>query len=71
MNECNNIILLGKSSFILGSEFWEEHFDSLLPFVNMWEARKNYYGDESSQSQSSTRDLGELTGIEGQSGKNM
>ena len=37
----------------------------------MWEVRKNYYGDDSSQSQSSTRDLGELTGIEGQSGKNM
>ena len=24
---------LGRSSFILGSEFWEEHFDSLLPLV--------------------------------------
>ena len=36
---------LGKSSFILGSELWEEHFDSLLPLVNdyvvnIWEARK-------------------------------
>ena len=29
------------------------------------------YGDDSSQSPSSTRDLGEFTGIEGQSGKNM
>ena len=29
------------------------------------------YGDDSSQSQSSTGDLGEFTGIEGQSGKNM
>ena len=29
------------------------------------------YGDDSSQSQSSTRDLGEFTGIEGQSGKDM
>ena len=28
-------------------------------------------GDDSSQSQSSTGDLGEFTGIEGQSGKNM
>ena len=69
---------LGKSSFILGSELWEEHFDSLLPlvkdyFVNIWEARKinYYYGDDSSQSQSSAGDLGEFTGIEGQSGKNM
>ena len=36
---------LGKSSFILGSELWEENFDSLLPlvkdyFVNISEARK-------------------------------
>ena len=52
---------LGKSSFILGSELWEEHFDSLLPLV------KELYGDDSSQSQSSTGDLGEFTGIEGQS----
>ena len=68
---------LGKSSFILGSELWEEHFDSLLPLVkeyvvNVWEARKiKLYGDDSSQSQSSTGDLGEFTGIVGQSGKNM
>ena len=32
---------LGKSSFILGSELWEEHFDSLLHLVkdyivNIW-----------------------------------
>ena len=36
---------LGKSSFILGSELWEEHFDWLLPLVkdyvvDIWEARK-------------------------------
>ena len=68
---------LGKSSFILGSELWEEHFDSLLPLVkeyvvDVWEARKiKLYGDDSSQSQSSTGDLGEFTGIVGQSGKNM
>ena len=48
---------LGKSSFILGSELWEEHFDSLLPLVkdyvvNIWEG-------------SSAGDLGEFTGIEG------
>ena len=68
---------LGKSSFILGSELWEEHFDSLLSLVkdyvvDIWVARKiKLYGDDSSQSQSSTGDLGEVTGIEGQSGKNM
>ena len=45
---------------------WEEHFDSLLPLVkdyvvDIWEARKiKLYGDDSSQSQSSTGDLGEL-----------
>ena len=43
---------------------WEEHFDSLLPFVKDYvvdirEARKiKLYGDDSSQSQSSTGDLG-------------
>ena len=31
----------------------------------------SHYGDDSSQSQSSTRDLGKFTGNEGQSGKNM
>ena len=68
---------LGKSSFILGSELWEENFDSLFALVkdyvvNIWEARKiKLYGDDSSQSQSSAGDLGEVTGIEGQSGKNM
>ena len=36
---------LGKSSFILGSELWEEHFDSLLHLVkdyivNIWEVWK-------------------------------
>ena len=54
---------------------WEEHFDSLLPLVkdyvvDIWEVRKiKLYGDDSSQSQSSIGDLGEFTGIEGQSGK--
>ena len=36
---------LGKSSFILGSELWKEHFDSLLHLVkdyivNIWEVWK-------------------------------
>ena len=67
---------LGKS-FILGNKLWEEHFDSLLLLVkdyvvNIWEVRKiKLYRDDSSQSQSSAGDLGEFTGIEGQSGKNM
>ena len=59
---------LGISSFILGSELWDEHFDSLLTLVkdyvvDIWEAQKiKLYGDDSSQSQSSTGDLGEFTG---------
>ena len=50
---------------------WEEHFDSLLPLVkeyvvNIWEARKiTLYGDDSSQSQSSAGDLGDLLGLRG------
>ena len=48
---------LGKSPFILGSKLWKEHFDSLS------------YDVDSSQSQSSTGDLGDFIGIEGQSGK--
>ena len=64
---------LGKSSFILGSELREEHFDTLLHLVKdyvvkIWEAWKI---NDSSKSQSSTGDLGDFTGIEGQSGKNM
>ena len=32
--ECSDALdSLRKSSFILGSELWEEHFDSLLPLV--------------------------------------
>ena len=59
----NGFERLGKSSFILGSELWEEHFVSLLPLVEDYivdisEARKiKLYGDDSSQS--STGDLGD------------
>ena len=51
--------------------------DLILPLVrdyvvNIWEVWKiKLYGDDSSQSQSSTGDLGEFPGIEAQSGKNM
>ena len=64
--ECFNS--LGKSSFIVGSELWENHFDSLLALVknyivNIWETRQvKLYGDDSSQSLSSTEDLGDITG---------
>ena len=62
---------LGRSSFNLGRELWEEHFDSLLPLLRITlsaTGRIKLYSDDSSQSQSSTGDLGEFTG---QSGKNM
>ena len=41
---------LGKSSFILGSELWDEHFDSLLNLVkdyvvNIWECGKLNYNN--------------------------
>ena len=68
---------LGKSSFILGSELWKDHFDSLLALVedyiiNISETHKlKLYGDDSSQSQSSTGDLGDVTGFEGCSGVGM
>ena len=65
---------LGKWSFISGSELWENHFDLLLALltdyvVNIWEACKlKFYGDDSSQSQSSTGDLGDVAGFERHSG---
>ena len=39
--------------------------------VNIWEVCNIKLHDESSQSQSSNSILGDITGIEGQSGKNM
>ena len=76
--ECfNSLDSLDKSIFILGSELWKDHFNSLLALVkdnivNIWETRKlKLYGDDSSQSQSSTGDLGDVTGFEGHSGVGM
>lgn len=59
---------------ILGSELWEEYFDSLLRLVreyivDIWETQKiKLYADDSAQSQSSARDI---TGIVWQSVKDM
>ena len=37
---------LEKSSFVLGNELWEEHYESLLESINIWEERKSrLYGD--------------------------
>ena len=59
-----------KTSYVLGSELWEQNFKSLLR-VNVWEVRKQIlYGDDSRpnqlQSQSSPAGLGGATGVEGQ-----
>ena len=70
----NSLDSLGKLSFILGSELWEDRYDSLLALVkdyvvNIWEGHKfKLYGDDSSQSQFSTGDLGDVATFEGHSG---
>ena len=76
--ECFDLLdSLGKLCFILSSELWEDHFDSLLALfkdyvVKIWEVRKlKFYGDDSSQFQSSTGDLGDVAGFEGHSGVGM
>ena len=63
-----------KTSYVLGSELWEQNFKSLLRLVkefivNVWEVRKQkLYGDDSCpnqlQSQSSPGGLGGVTGVE-------
>ena len=65
-----------KTSYVLGSELWEQNFKSLLRLVkefivNVWEVRKQkLYGDDSCPnqlpSQSSPGGLGGATGVEGQ-----
>ena len=65
-----------KTSYVLGSELWEQNFKTLLRvvkefIVNVWEVRKQkLYGDDSCpnqlQSQSSPGGLGDATGVEGQ-----
>ena len=67
-----------KTSYVLGSELWEQNFKSLLRLVkefivNVWEVRKQkLYGDDSCpnqlQSQSSPGGLGGVTGVEGKRG---
>ena len=61
-----------KTSYVLGSELWEQNFKSLLSLVkvNVWEVRKQkLYGDDSCpnqlQSQSSPGGVGGATGVEG------
>ena len=66
---------LDKSSFVLGNELWEEHFESLLALVkayiiDIWEERKSkLYGDvecaQHPRPHSPTGDLGEIAGVNG------
>ena len=66
---------LDKSSFVLGNELWEEHFESLLALVkayiiDIWEERKSkLYGDVECAQQprphSPTGDLGKIAGVNG------
>ena len=73
--------VLKFSSFVLGNELWEEHFESLLPLVeayiiDIWEERKSrLYGNVECSQQpcphSPTGDLGEIAGVNGQNSKGM
>ena len=57
---------LDKSSFILGNELWEEHFESLLALVkayiiDIWEERDVECAQQP-RPHSPTGDLGEIAG---------
>ena len=60
---------LDKSSFVLGNELWEEHFESLLALV------KAYIIDiecaQQPRPHSPTGDLGEIAGVNGQNSEGM
>ena len=68
-----------KTSYVLGSENWEDDFDALLRLVKefivaVWEVRKQkLYSDDSYpgqlQRQSSARDRGPVAGVGGRVGK--
>ena len=72
---------IDKSSFILGNELGEEHFESLLALVkayiiDIWEERKSkLYGDVECAQQprphSPTGDLGEIAGVNEQNSEGM
>ena len=69
---------LDKSSFVLGNELWEEHFESLLApvkayIMDIWEERKSrLYGcAQQPHPHSPTVDLGEIAGVNGQNSGGM
>ena len=65
---------LDKSSFVLGNELWEEHFESLLALVkayiiDIWEERKSkLYGDVECAQQPRPHSP---TGVNGQNSEGM
>ena len=77
--EFETLTAVEKSSYVLGSENWEDDFDTLLHLVKefivaVWEVRKQkLYSDDSYpgqlQRQSLARDRGPVAGVGGKSGK--
>ena len=53
MRNSKHLVLLKKTSYVVGSENWEDDFDALLHLVKefilaVWEVRKQkLYGDDS------------------------
>ena len=77
--EFETLSAVEKTSYVLGSENWEDDFDTLLHLVKefivaLWEVRKQkLYGDDSYpgqlQRQSSAGDRGPVAGVGGRVGK--
>ena len=77
--EFETLSAVEKTSYVLGSEYWEDDFDALLHLVKefivaVWEVRKQkLYGDDSHpgqlQHQSSAGDRGPVAGVGGRVGK--
>ena len=77
--EFETLSAVEKTSYVLGSEYWEDDFDALLHLVKefivaIWEVRKQkLYGDDSHpgqlQHQSSAGDRGPVAGVGGRVGK--
>ena len=69
----HNSTLARKSSYVLGSEAWEEYSSGLLGYfvLSVWEERKvRLYGENSNVHQShSQNDSGNLRGVAGGDGE--
>ena len=62
---------LDKSSFILGNELWEEHFESLLALGNLGYNYRDVECAQQPRLHSPTGDLEEIAGVNGQNSKGM